>query len=64
VDFERKLPSGKAITHAARMAYMAALIQTGNPIVFFRPAIDMKGWIINSPYQGLLKLKKTNPEVF
>jgi len=54
----------KAITHAARAAYMTALIQTGNPVAFFRLGIDMKDWIIDSPYQGLQKLKKTNPEAF
>ena len=54
----------KAIIHAARAAYMTALIQTGNPVAFFHPRIDMKDWIIDSPYQGLQKLKKTNPEAF
>lgn len=54
----------KAITHAARAAYMTALIQAGSPVMLFQSGTDMKDWTIDAPYQGLQKLKKTNPEAF
>jgi len=54
----------KAITHAARAAYTTTLIQTGSPVIFFQSGTDMKDWTINASYQGLQKLKKTNPEAF
>lgn len=56
----------KAITHAARAAYMAALIQTGaKTINRFADPMEIKDWTIaNQQYNKLNKLKKSNPEAF
>lgn len=56
----------KAITHAARAAYMAAIIQTGaKTINRFDDPIEIKDWnIANQQYNKLNKLKKSNPEAF
>jgi len=62
--FSERYHLEKAITHAARVAYISVLIKTSNPLVFFNPSTDMKDWIIDAPHQGLQKLKKTNPEAF
>ncbi len=56
----------KAITHAARAAYMAALIRTGaKTINRFANPMEIKDWTIaNQQYNKLNKLKKSNPEAF
>lgn len=56
----------KAITHAARAAYMAAIIQTrANKINRFANPMEIKDWnIANQQYNKLNKLKKNNPEAF
>jgi hypothetical protein len=56
----------KAINHAARAAYMAALIQTGaKTINRFAEPMEIKDWTIaNQKYNKLNKLKKSNPEAF
>jgi len=56
----------KAITHAARAAYMATIIQTGaKTINRFTDPMEIKGWTItNQEYNKLNKLKKSNPEAF
>ncbi len=56
----------KAITHAARAAYMAAIIQTGATIINrFSDPMEIKDWTIaNQQYNKLNKLKKSNPEAF
>jgi hypothetical protein len=55
----------KAIVHAARTAYLVALMQTGTAIDRYNYRIDMTRWQIQRPHnQNLNKLKKTNPEAF
>jgi len=55
----------KAITHAARTAYIVALMQSGKPILRFSNKIDMNSWVIEQPHNTKLnKLKKTNQEAF
>lgn len=56
----------KAITHAARAAYMAAIIQSGaKTINRFTDPLEVKDWAIaNQQYNKLNKLKKSNPEAF
>jgi Nucleotidyl transferase AbiEii toxin, Type IV TA system len=56
----------KAITHAARAAYMAAIIRTGaKTINRFADPMEIKDWTIdNQQYNKLNKLKKSNPEAF
>ncbi len=56
----------KAITHAARAAYMAAIIQTGaKTINRFADPMEIKDWnIANQQCNKLNKLKKSNPEAF
>ncbi len=56
----------KAITYAAKAAYIASLIKNGKTdIVRFDPKKDMKSWTIQSPMDTKLnKLKKSNIEAF
>lgn len=56
----------KAITHAAKVAYMATLIQNGETeMKHFSETINMKDWIINQPFDTKLnKIKRSNPEAF
>ena len=56
----------KAITHAARAAYMAAIIQTSaKTINRFADPMEIKDWnITNQQFNKLNKLKKSNPEAF
>jgi Nucleotidyl transferase AbiEii toxin, Type IV TA system len=56
----------KAITHAARGAYMAAIIKTGAKIINrFTDPMEIKDWnIANQQYSKLNKLRKSNPEAF
>ncbi len=62
--FSERYHLEKAITHAARTAYMASLIESGQQIQFFQPSTDMSSWSIGAPFQSLNKIKKTNPEAF
>ncbi len=62
--FSERYHLEKAITHAARTAFMAALIEFRQPIQFFQPSTDMSSWSIDAPFQALNKIKKTNPEAF
>ncbi|MFZ4402363.1 MAG: nucleotidyl transferase AbiEii/AbiGii toxin family protein [Bacteroidales bacterium] len=62
--FSEKYYIEKATIHAARTAYLIALMQTGTPIHRYNN-IDMSDWIIEQPGNTKLnKLKKTNPEAF
>jgi hypothetical protein len=56
----------KAIAHAARAAYLAKLIETGETsFVRFEDAEQVSSWNIEAPLDTRLnKLKKTNPEAF
>lgn len=56
----------KAITHATKAAYLAALLQhNAEAIGRFNPAINMTEWLIEHPLSTRLnKLKKSNPEAF
>ena len=55
----------KATVHAARTAYLVALMQTGTTIERYSNKIDMTTWQIEQPNNTKLnKLKKTNPEAF
>ncbi len=56
----------KAITHAARAAYIAAIIKTKEKLINrFNNPMEIKDWIIANPkYNKLNKLKKNNPEAF
>ncbi len=56
----------KAITCAAKAAYIATLIKNKQlEINRFSPVIDMSGWSIEAPMDTKLnKLKKNNPEAF
>lgn len=56
----------KAITHAARAAYIAAIIKTEDKAIKrFTDPMEIKDWnITNQQYNKLNKLKKSNPEAF
>jgi len=56
----------KAITHAAKTAYIASVIKYDiKHFSRFSPEIDMKNWIITAPLNTKLnKIKKFNPEAF
>lgn len=56
----------KAIAYAARAAYLAKLIETGETgFVRFEDAEQVSGWTIEAPHDTRLnKLRKTNPEAF
>jgi len=55
----------KAIVHAARTAYLIALIKTETAIERYDNKIDMTTWQIEQPKNTKLnKLKKSNPEAF
>jgi predicted nucleotidyltransferase component of viral defense system len=55
----------KATVHAARTAYLVALMQTETTIERYSNKIDMTIWQIEQPNNTKLnKLKKTNPEAF
>jgi Nucleotidyl transferase AbiEii toxin, Type IV TA system len=56
----------KAITHAARAAYTAAIIRTGEKTIHrFTNPMQIKDWNIpNQQYNKLNKLRKSNPEAF
>ena len=56
----------KAITHAAKTAYIASVIKYGVKYFnHFSRGIDMKNWIIREPMDTKLnKIKKTNSEAF
>ncbi len=56
----------KAVTHSARAAYTATLIQTGEKTIQrFTDPMEIKDWnIANQQYNKLNKLKKSNPEAF
>lgn len=56
----------KAITHASKAAYVAALIKhDGNTIEKFSNPLQMKDWLIAQPVNTKLnRLKKSNPEAF
>lgn len=55
----------KAIVHAARTAYLIALLKTETEIERYDNRIDMTTWQIQQPNNTKLnKLKKSNPEAF
>lgn len=55
----------KATIHAARTAYLVALMQTETAIERYSNRIDMTTWQIEQPKPTKLnKLKKSNPEAF
>ncbi|MCL2650416.1 MAG: nucleotidyl transferase AbiEii/AbiGii toxin family protein [Candidatus Azobacteroides sp.] len=56
----------KAITHAAKAAYIASVIKFGvKQFNRFSKELDMKDWIIKEPTNTKLnKIKKTDPEAF
>ena len=56
----------KAVTHAARAAYVSSLIHTNEKMAkHFSDPLEIKYWsIVNQQYNKLNKLKKSNPEAF
>ena len=56
----------KAIIHASRATYIAAIIKTGTKTINrFTDPMEIKDWsITNQQYNKLNKLKKSNPEAF
>lgn len=56
----------KAVTHAARAAYVTSLIRTGEKAINrFTEPMEIKDWnITNQQYNKLNKLRKSNPEAF
>ena len=64
--FSEQFHLEKAITHAAKAAYIALVIKFGiKQFSRFRKELDMKDWIITAPMNTKLnKIKKTDPEAF
>ena len=64
--FSEQFHLEKAITHAAKAAYIASVIKFGvKHFSRFSKGLDMKDWIITEPMNTKLnKIKKTNPEAF
>jgi hypothetical protein len=56
----------KAVTHAARAAYVVSLIRSGEKTIkHFTEPMEIKDWhVVNQRYNKLNKLKKSNPEAF
>lgn len=56
----------KAITHATKAAYLAAILKHDVDVIErFDPSINMRDWIIEQPMNTRVnKLKKSNPESF
>lgn len=56
----------KAISHAAKAAYVATIIKyDADDIELFDPSMNMKDWKIEQPFNTRTnKLKKSNPEAF
>jgi hypothetical protein len=56
----------KAITHAAKAAYIASAIKYNlKDFIHFGSDIDMKNWVITEPMNTKLnKIKKSDPEAF
>lgn len=56
----------KAVTHAAKTAYIAALIRSGEKVIQrFAEPMEIKDWnITHQQYNKLNKLRKSNPEAF
>jgi hypothetical protein len=64
--FSEQFHLEKAITHAAKSAYIASVIKFGaENFKRFSKELDMKNWIIKEPTNTKLnKIKKTDPEAF
>ena len=64
--FSEQFHLEKAITHAAKAAYIASVIKFGVKYFSrFSKELDMKDWIITEPMNTKLnKIKKTDPEAF
>ena len=64
--FSEKFHLEKAISHAAKAAYIALVIKFGvKHFSRFTKELDMKDWIITEPMNTKLnKVKKTDPEAF
>jgi predicted nucleotidyltransferase component of viral defense system len=64
--FSEQFHLEKAISHAAKVAYIASIIKLGiKKFNRFRKDLDMKDWFIAQPMNTKLnKIKKTNPEAF
>jgi len=64
--FSEQFHLEKAITHAAKTAYIASVLKFGiKQFSRFRKEVDMKDWIITAPMNTKLnKIKKTDPEAF
>ena len=64
--FSEKFHLEKAITHAAKAAYIASVIKFGvKQYNHFNKELNMKDWIITEPMNTKLnKIKKTDPEAF
>lgn len=64
--FSEQFHLEKAITYAAKVAYIATVIKLGvKHFSRFNKDLDMKDWIIAKPMNTKLnKIKKTNPEAF
>jgi hypothetical protein len=64
--FSEQFHLEKAITHAAKAAYIASIIKFGvKYFSHFSKDLDMKDWIITAPTNTKLnKIKKTDPEAF
>ena len=64
--FSEQFHLEKAITHAAKAAYIASVIKFGvKQFNRFNKELDMKDWVITEPMNTKLnKIRKTNPEAF
>ena len=64
--FSEQFHLEKAITHAAKAAYIATVIKFGvKHFCRFNKELDMRDWIITKPMNTKLnKIKKNNPEAF
>jgi hypothetical protein len=64
--FSEQFHLEKAITHAAKAAYIASVIKFGVKYFnHFNKELDMKDWIITEPMNTKLnKIRKTDPEAF
>lgn len=64
--FGERFSNEKAITHAAKVAYLIELVKQGiNDKKLFNPGIDMRDWQVKQPVDTRInRIKKTSPEGF
>jgi len=64
--FSERFSNEKAITHAAKVAYLIELVKQGvNEKKLFNPGINMRDWQVKQPVDTRInRIKKTSPEGF